>query len=138
MHSFSVWIIKLCLFHSAARGKTSFFYMIKAKKKQDHSLWLLANWSRAKAETSANGKFHLFDEFKINIFTAQWVIKGIPVSPQSQVFIPAVMFNGASFTANRPFIKLTSVDREWRITQSKIHWEKEKKVNIEELCKSLW
>lgn len=53
----------------------------------------------AKKKNSANGKFRLFDDFKINILTAQRAIKGIPFSPQSEMFDWDVMLSEAFSTA---------------------------------------
>lgn len=60
---------------------------------------------RQKASIFANGKFHLFDEFKINIFTAWEAVKCIPGCLQSDVFKRAVMCTGPFFTTRRSFTK---------------------------------
>lgn len=59
--------------------------------------------ARLKASIFANGKFHLFDEFKINIFIAWEAVKCIPGCLQSDVFKRAVMCTGPFFTARRSF-----------------------------------
>lgn len=58
---------------------------------------LTADWQEKK--NSANGKFRLFDDFKINILTARRAIKGIPFSPQSEMFDWDVMLSEAFSTA---------------------------------------
>ncbi len=58
---------------------------------------------RQKTFIFANGKFHLFDEFKINILTAWEAVKYIPGCLQSDVFKRAVMCTGPFFTTRRSF-----------------------------------
>lgn len=78
---------------------------------EDHKLFfkvqkyiaLLLVASFRKTGNSANGKFFLFDQLKINIFTAWGALKGIPLSLQSEGFKMAVMFTEVSFMANKPF-----------------------------------
>lgn len=61
--------------------------------------------ARLKASIFANGKFHLFDEFKINIFIAWEAVKCIPGCLQSDVFKRAVMCTGPFFTTRWSFTK---------------------------------
>lgn len=58
---------------------------------------LTADWQEKK--NSANGKFRLFDDYKINIFTGPKAIKYIPFSPQSEMFDWDVMLSEAFSTA---------------------------------------
>lgn len=89
---------------------TNLVLQIIPHKSSNTPIWLYQktdvtySWvARLKASIFANGKFHLFDEFKINIFIAWEAVKCIPGCLQSDVFKRVVMCTGPFFTARRSF-----------------------------------